>query len=148
MGREDQGSLWHGKEVTAGPLINNLVCAPELRNCRKGSTSVMSDSEYSSSNSGGDSNGSGWGKTPLQKDEVAIIQGKLEQWMGADVTKRKSIFKDIVDKNVWLYLILSNLGDFQRSQLHVIRSSVNQNTGRSHDWLHKIAGTITSKARV
>jgi len=56
----------------------------------------MSDSEYSSSNSGGDSNGSGRGKTPLWKDEVAIIQGKLEQWMGADATKRKSIFKDIV----------------------------------------------------
>jgi len=78
-----------------GTLFNNLVCTPELRNCGKGSTSVMSDSEYSSSNSGGDSNGSGQGKTPLQKDVIAIIQGKLEQWMGADVTKRKSIFKDI-----------------------------------------------------
>jgi len=78
-----------------GTLFNNLVCTPELRNCGKGSTSVMSDSEYSSSNSGGDSNGSGQGKTPLRRDDVTIIQGKLEQWMGADVTKRKSIFKDI-----------------------------------------------------
>jgi len=78
-----------------GTLFNNPVCAPELRNCRKGYTSVMSDSEYSSSNSSGDSNGSGQGKTPLRKDEVEIIQGKLEQWMGADATRRKSIFKDI-----------------------------------------------------
>ena len=55
----------------------------------------MSGSEYGNSTSNEQSDATGQGKPPLRKDEVAIIEEKLEQWMGADATKRKSIFKDI-----------------------------------------------------
>ena len=50
----------------------------------------MSESEYSESDSGERSGATGQGKTPLRKDEVIIVQEKLEQWMAADATKRKS----------------------------------------------------------
>ena len=63
----------------------------------KDSISPMSGSEYSNSNRDERSQATGEGKTPLLKDEVAIVQEKLEMWMGADATKRKSIFKDIAN---------------------------------------------------
>ena len=68
---------------------------PELGTRCKDSTSPMSESEYSESDSGERSGATGQGKTPLRKDEVIIVQEKLEQWMAADATKRKSMFKDI-----------------------------------------------------
>ena len=37
----------------------------------------------------------GKARPPLRKDELIIVQEKLEQWMAADAMKRKSIFKDI-----------------------------------------------------
>ena len=58
-------------------------------------TTLMSASEYDNSASDEWSDAASQGKPTLRKDEVAIIQEKLEQWMAADATKRKSIFKDI-----------------------------------------------------
>ena len=66
----------------------------------KDSISPMSGSEYSNSNRDEKSHATEEGKTPLHKDEVAIVQEKLEMWMGADATKRKSIFKDIANKTL------------------------------------------------
>lgn len=56
----------------------------------------MSASEYDNSASDEQSDAASQGKPTLWKDEVAIVQEKLEQWMAADAMKRKSIFKDIV----------------------------------------------------
>ena len=84
--------------------------------CCKDSTSPMSESEYSESDSDGRSDATGQGKTPLHKDELIIVQEKLEQWMAADTMKRKSIFKDIAS--------------------HVQRLEANR-TLKSHQWVIK-----------
>ncbi|KIM70528.1 hypothetical protein SCLCIDRAFT_18642 [Scleroderma citrinum Foug A] len=76
----------------------------------------MSGSEYGNSTSDEQSDATGQGKPPLRKDEVAIIEEKLEQWMGADATKRKSIFKDIA---------------------HSIQSLDANKTLKSHHWVTK-----------
>ena len=61
----------------------------------KDSTSPISESEYSESDSNGRSDSTGQGKTPLHKDELIIVQEKLEQWMAADAMKRKSILRTL-----------------------------------------------------
>ena len=85
--------------MTVGNSLNNPVCGLGFGTHCKDSISPMSGSEYSNSNSNRDErlHATGEGKTPLCKDEVAIVQEKLEMWMGADVTKRKSIFKEIAN---------------------------------------------------
>lgn len=37
-------------------------------------------------------------KTPLQDDEIAIVQDNLEAWMVGDKSKKKSIVKNIGDR--------------------------------------------------
>ena len=84
-----------------GNSLNNPVCGLGFGTHCKDSISPMSGSEYSNSNSNSNrderSHATGKGKTPLRADEVAIVQEKLDLWMAADVTKRKSIFKDIAN---------------------------------------------------